>query len=48
LVEACWDVVRPQQELLQGSGAFGTAVDVPDDADAQTRLLAVLGRRADQ
>jgi uncharacterized protein (TIGR03086 family) len=48
LVEACWEVVRPQQELLQGSGAFGSAVDVPDDADSQTRLLAVLGRRADQ
>jgi hypothetical protein len=24
---------------------FGTPVDVPDGADGQTRLLAVLGRR---
>ena len=28
-----------------GSGAFGTPVDVPDGADQQTRLLAVLGRK---
>jgi uncharacterized protein (TIGR03086 family) len=48
LVEACWDVVRPQADLLKGSGAFGTEVPVPDDADSQTRLLALLGRRADQ
>lgn len=45
LVSACWDVVRPQQELLAGSGMFGGDVDAPDDADPQTRLLAVLGRR---
>jgi hypothetical protein len=25
---------------------YGTPVDVPDDADRQTQLLAVLGRRA--
>jgi len=48
LVETCWDIVRPQQELLQGSGAFGSPVDVAADADSQTRLLAVLGRRADR
>ena len=46
LVEICWEIVRPQLELLQGSGAFGTEVIVPDDADSRTRLLAVLGRSA--
>jgi uncharacterized protein (TIGR03086 family) len=46
LVETCWEIVRPQQDLLRGSGAFGTEVEVPHDADSQTRLLAVLGRRA--
>jgi uncharacterized protein (TIGR03086 family) len=46
LVDACWAVVEPQLDMLVGSGAFGTAVDVPDDAGAQTKLLAVLGRRA--
>jgi uncharacterized protein (TIGR03086 family) len=47
LVETCWAIVRPQLDVLQGSGAFGATVDVPDDADSQTRLLAVLGRRRD-
>jgi uncharacterized protein (TIGR03086 family) len=46
LVETCWEIVRPQQALLQGSGAFGSEVDVPDDADSQTRLLAILGRHS--
>jgi len=46
LVETCWEIVRPQLDLLQGSGAFGNEVDVSDDADSQTRLLAVLGRAA--
>lgn len=46
LVDACWEVVGPQLEGLQASGAFGTPVDVPPDADAQTRLLAALGRRS--
>jgi uncharacterized protein (TIGR03086 family) len=44
LVVACWAVLEPQLEMLQGSGAFGTAVVVPDDADPQTKLLAALGR----
>jgi uncharacterized protein (TIGR03086 family) len=45
LVDTCWEIVRPQQDLLRGSGAFGTEVEVRADADSQTRLLAVLGRR---
>ena len=44
LVEACWEVVEPQKDMLAGSGAFGSGVSVPEDADPQTRLLAVLGR----
>jgi uncharacterized protein (TIGR03086 family) len=46
LVAACWAVLEPQLEMLQASGAFGTAVTVPDDADLQTKLLAALGREA--
>ena len=46
LVDACWTVINPQMELLRGSGMFGDNIDVPDDADSQTKLLAVLGRRA--
>jgi uncharacterized protein (TIGR03086 family) len=46
LVEACFDVLEPQQEMLIASGMFGTMVSVPADADRQTQLLAVLGRAA--
>jgi uncharacterized protein (TIGR03086 family) len=46
LVDAAWEVLQPQLAPLQASGAFGTRIDVPDDADPQTRLLAELGRRA--
>jgi uncharacterized protein (TIGR03086 family) len=45
LVEALWVVLEPQLEMLQASGAFGTPVDLPDDASSQTKLLAMLGRR---
>lgn len=45
LVEACWAVVEPQLDMLSGSGAFGSTVEVPDDASLQTRLLAALGRK---
>jgi uncharacterized protein (TIGR03086 family) len=46
LVAACWAVLEPQLAMLQASGAFGNAVNVPDDADLETRLLAALGREA--
>ena len=46
LVEACVAVVEPQAELFAGSGMFGGDVRIAADADAQTRLLAMLGRRA--
>ena len=45
LVEACFAVLEPQFDQLKASGAFGTEVAVPADADPQTRLLAMLGRR---
>jgi uncharacterized protein (TIGR03086 family) len=44
LVDACWAVVEPQLDMLAGSGAFGSAVEVGPDASPQTRLLAALGR----
>ena len=46
LVKSAWQVVEPQASLLQGSGMFGHTVDVSADADAETRLLAALGRSA--
>ena len=45
LVDALLEVIEPQAEMLRASGAFGPAVETAPDADAQTRLLAVLGRR---
>ncbi len=45
LVEACIQVVEPQQALLAGSGMFDTGVDAAGSSDPQTRLLAMLGRR---
>jgi len=44
LVEACWEVVEPQIDMLAGSGMFGTAGSTPAGADRQTALLALLGR----
>ena len=46
LVDACFEVVNPQIDLLKASGMFGSPVDVPPDADNQTKLLALLGRQA--
>ena len=44
LVAVCIAVVEPQAALLEGSGAFGSGVATKKGADAQTRLLAMLGR----
>jgi uncharacterized protein (TIGR03086 family) len=35
----------PMDEVLRQSGQYGPRVEVPDDADVQTRLLAFIGRR---
>ena len=37
--------MEPYDEMLRSSGQYGPRVDVPDDADVQTRLLAFIGRR---
>src|SRR3546814_5036912 len=34
----------PMDEVLRQSGQYGPRVEVPDDADVQTKLLAFLGR----
>ncbi len=46
LVEACWEVIEPQIDLLAGSGMFGSGVEAPAGTDRETALLARLGRRA--
>ena len=37
--------MEPMDELLRSSGHYGPRVEVPDDADEQTRLMAFIGRR---
>ena len=48
LVEICYALVEPRRERYRESRGFGAgnAVDAPPGADLQTRLLAILGRRA--
>jgi uncharacterized protein (TIGR03086 family) len=38
------DGMRPMEAALRGSGHYGPAVEVPEDADVQTQLLAFIGR----
>lgn len=35
----------PMDEVLRQSGQYGPRVEVPEDADVQTQLLAFIGRR---
>jgi uncharacterized protein (TIGR03086 family) len=44
LVAACAEWFADREAMYRGGGAIGPRVDVPDDADAQTRLLAAFGR----
>ena len=39
-----FEAMAPMDEMLRGSGQFGPRVEVPDDADAQTKLIAFIGR----
>jgi uncharacterized protein (TIGR03086 family) len=38
-------VMEPNDAMMRQGTAFGPRVDVPDDADEQTKLLAFTGRR---
>ncbi len=46
LLEAVYPYYEPLVGLLEYSGAFGPVVEAPADSDRQTRLLAMLGRKA--
>ena len=46
LVAACLPIAEELTTAFRGSGAFGENLSVGSDADSQTRLLALLGRRA--
>jgi uncharacterized protein (TIGR03086 family) len=45
LVQWVDDTARPQAAMLAASGMFDPPIDVPGDADPQTKLLALFGRR---
>jgi uncharacterized protein (TIGR03086 family) len=46
LVEFADDFYKPLVRMWRAGGAFGAEVEVPMDADRQTKLLGMLGRRA--
>ena len=39
-----FEAMLPMDDVLRQSGHYGPRVDVPDDADVQTKLLAFTGR----
>ena len=39
-----YDGMLPMDDVLRASGQYGPRVDVPDDADVQTKLIAFIGR----
>lgn len=45
LVQALWDEFTPLIESYRQMGVFPPAIEVPDTADLQTRLLALVGRQ---
>lgn len=46
LVEACLPIAEQLTNQFRSAGVFGDNVPVSSDADPQTRLLALVGRRA--
>lgn len=39
-----YEEMLPMDDMLRQSGQFGTRVEVPDDADPVTELIAFTGR----
>ena len=46
LVDQVLAAMSPMAAMLAGSGVFAAPISVPDSADTQTRLLAMVGRAA--
>jgi uncharacterized protein (TIGR03086 family) len=46
LVEACIPIAQEITAMARSSGVYGNDLPVSPDADQQTRLLALVGRRA--
>ena len=45
LVQGLWDHLSPNAEEWRKMGVYGPKVDVPSDADLQSRLLGLTGRQ---
>lgn len=45
LVQGLWDEIVPHAEEWRAIGIYGPAVEVPEDADLQDRLLGLTGRK---
>lgn len=45
LVQGLWDHIAPEAEQWRQMGVFGAAVEVPQSAPLQDRLLGLTGRR---
>jgi uncharacterized protein (TIGR03086 family) len=45
LVSACLPIAEVLTRQFRAAGVFGADLPVPDDADQQTKLLALVGRR---
>jgi hypothetical protein len=43
LIDGLWDIVVPNIDSWRAMGVFGPAVDVPTNADKQTKLLGLTG-----
>lgn len=46
LVEVLYGSLAPFETQLKASGLYGDKVEAPKDADTQTKLLAVVGRKS--
>ncbi len=44
-VHGSLEAMLPYEDAMRSSGHYGPRVEVPDDADEQTKLLAFIGRR---
>ncbi len=44
LAESAYETMSAQREQVRESGAFADEVEVPEDADVQTKLLGLVGR----
>jgi len=46
LVKVCYEKTKSQEQMIRDAGVFGSHVEPGEDADLQTRLLALFGRTA--